>query len=259
MADFACQAIINYHLKKYFPNDAVVAEESSKTLSKELVQKIQLFVQDYVDCPDLKALIDYRGPLNADRYWTVDPIDGTKGFIRMEQYAVCVALIEKNQVVFGVLGCPSLPFLNTKGCIYEATKNNGAFISRMDLTDRQRISVSNDSVRILESHHSNDFGKELSAQVALKTNGNVMQMDSQCKYALLSSGSANIYFRFIKEEKIWDHAAGSLIVTEAGGFVCDANGNPLEFQKSGVLKNYGIIATSSQKLQQIVIQECNKK
>ena len=62
--------------------------------------------------------------------WTIDPIDGTKGFLRGEQYAVCLALIVDAQVKVGVIGCPNLPLTATepepKGCIFVAVRGHGA-------------------------------------------------------------------------------------------------------------------------------------
>ena len=63
--------------------------------------------------------------------WTVDPIDGTKGFLRGGQYAVCLSLIVNSQVELGVIGCPNLPIHPTdpdgeKGCIFVAVRGQGA-------------------------------------------------------------------------------------------------------------------------------------
>ena len=63
--------------------------------------------------------------------WTLDPIDGTKGFLRGEQYAVCLVLIVDSQVQVGVIGCPNLPYdWNTnpeqKGVVFVAVKGQGA-------------------------------------------------------------------------------------------------------------------------------------
>ena len=63
--------------------------------------------------------------------WTLDPIDGTKGFLRGGQYAVCLALIVDGQVVLGVIGCPNLPVKSAepdgpRGCIFVAVKGQGA-------------------------------------------------------------------------------------------------------------------------------------
>lgn len=66
------------------------------------------------------------------RFWTLDPIDGTKGFLRGDQYAVCLALIDNGQVQVGVLGCPNLPRSLARedqevGCIYASVRGQGAF------------------------------------------------------------------------------------------------------------------------------------
>ena len=64
--------------------------------------------------------------------WTLDPIDGTKGFLRGEQFAVCLALIVDGNVQLGVIGCPNLPANfnvpeGEKGCLFFAEKGQGAF------------------------------------------------------------------------------------------------------------------------------------
>ena len=63
--------------------------------------------------------------------WTIDPIDGTKGFLRGGQYAVCLSLIVDAQVRLGVIGCPNLPAdpanpESKRGCIFVAVKGCGA-------------------------------------------------------------------------------------------------------------------------------------
>jgi 3'-phosphoadenosine 5'-phosphosulfate (PAPS) 3'-phosphatase len=77
------------------------------------------------------------------------------------------------------------------------------------------------------------------------------QMDSQVKYGIVASGSAEIYLRIPNpdtpdyHEKIWDHAAGSLIVEEAGGWVSDIDGKKLDFSAGKTLRrNRGILATN---------------
>ena len=66
------------------------------------------------------------------RHWALDPIDGTKGFLRGGQYAVCLGLLEKGKVVLGVMGCPNLPVdpknpEGEKGALFVAVKGQGAF------------------------------------------------------------------------------------------------------------------------------------
>jgi 3'(2'), 5'-bisphosphate nucleotidase len=74
-------------------------------------------------------------------------------------------------------------------------------------------------------------------------------MDSQVKYAALAKGDASIYLRLPRkkgyQEKIWDHAAGAIVVEEAGGKVTDFHGHPLMFSCGRALeKNHGIVATN---------------
>lgn len=90
---------------------------------------------------DWLALID-RGNSEGGaqgRHWALDPIDGTKGFLRGGQYAVCLGLIEDGQVVVGVMGCPNLPVDpkqpdGEKGALFVAVKGQGAFQVRRALS-----------------------------------------------------------------------------------------------------------------------------
>jgi 3'(2'), 5'-bisphosphate nucleotidase len=73
----------------------------------------------------------YKGG-RSGRFWTLDPIDGTKGFLRGEQYAVCLALIENGEVQLAIQGCPNLPRnihdpCSIRGSLFVAVKGQGAF------------------------------------------------------------------------------------------------------------------------------------
>jgi 3'(2'), 5'-bisphosphate nucleotidase len=75
-----------------------------------------------------------------------------------------------------------------------------------------------------------------------------IRMDSQCKYAVVSRGEADIYLRIPTrmdyEEKIWDHAGGSLLIEESGGKISDIYGNKLDFSQGRTLKSKGVVATN---------------
>ena len=78
-----------------------------------------------------------------------------------------------------------------------------------------------------------------------------VRMDSQAKYAVLAAGAGEAYFRLLSskqpnyKEKIWDHAAGALILAEAGGKITDLDGKPLDFSHGRTLQaNRGICATN---------------
>src|SRR3954470_3690266 len=115
VADFAVQALISRRVSENFPRAALVGEEQSDALRLEegiaILDQITSFVRTAI--PDATpeevcGLIDRGSGEPPSSFWTLDPIDGTKGFLRREQYAVALGLIENGCVVLGVLGCPEL-------------------------------------------------------------------------------------------------------------------------------------------------------
>jgi 3'(2'), 5'-bisphosphate nucleotidase len=115
VADFAVQALLGRSLETAFPEDTLVAEEDSATLRGTPQQDIQNQVVESVahSVPDatleqVYQWIDRGGKETGHRFWTLDPIDGTKGFLRGDQYAVALALVVKSEVQIGALACPNL-------------------------------------------------------------------------------------------------------------------------------------------------------
>ncbi|MCA9064994.1 MAG: 3'(2'),5'-bisphosphate nucleotidase, partial [Planctomycetaceae bacterium] len=117
VADFASQAIVCRALQAAFPDDPVIGEEGAAELRKadgdaflsRVVAEIRALeiaasADQVCDWIDRGGLQEYR-----PRFWTLDPIDGTKGFLRKEQYAISLALIVDGRIEVGILGCPNLP------------------------------------------------------------------------------------------------------------------------------------------------------
>lgn len=189
--------------------------------------------------------------------WTLDPIDGTKGFLRGEQYAVCLALIVDAKVELGVIGCPNLcqdvskPD-GPKGCMFVAVRDQGAVQMSLSGANPAPVTIpafKNGDLNMLESveaaHSSHSFNDRVSQ--LLKITRSPTRMDSQAKYCALSRGDGGIYLRVPATsgyvEKIWDHAPGSLLVEEAGGTITDVRGLPLNFGLGRELReNYGVVA-----------------
>lgn len=291
VADFGAQALINYALQKIFPEDGIVSEEESSALraNKQLSEQIWNLVKEAkLEDEDAEALLG--GPVENEtqmldaidagrsqggdqgRIWTVDPIDGTKGFLRGGQYAVCLALIVDGDVKVGVLGCPNLPIDNeapltavmrvsksemeSRGVLFAATKGLGA--TSRPLGDSSSQNAQKISMRPIQDVTQASFCESVEAahsslddQAAIAQRLGVVnpsvRMDSQAKYGSLARGAADLYMRLPVrqdyQEKIWDHAAGDLIVREAGGEVTDIEGNPLDFGRGRTLaKNRGVIA-----------------
>ena len=273
VADFASQAIVSRVLSEAFPNDALVGEENSSHLREDNHTQARQLVVQHVSCEfnqtlsqeQVLAWIDH-GAMKITRYdqrhWTIDPIDGTKGFLRGDQYAIALALIEGGQVVVGVLACPWLPvtadhdIAAARGVLLAAVRGQGVQqIPLWEYDCYQGVSVklsqgdgrdANRFCESLESVHSNHV---LSSQLAVRLGIHQppLRMDSQAKYACVALGRAGIYLKFppdvTRQENIWDHAAGSIVVEEAGGVVSDMAGVNLDFsQGRGLAVQRGIIA-----------------
>ncbi|MCP4350004.1 MAG: 3'(2'),5'-bisphosphate nucleotidase [Desulfobacterales bacterium] len=273
IADLGSQGIINLEIVRSFPNEPIVGEEEAGILRDNpdlRMQVVEIVTEEIGDAtePAILEAIDFgnRKPDFKKRFWTVDPIDGTKGFLRGDQYAIALALVENGNVVLGVLGCPNFSAddsLEGQGCVVYAVRGQGAFVRSVDGESEKKISV--DSVtegkeaRFCESvekaHASHEDHERISA--ALGITAPPFRIDSQAKYAAVASGKASIYLRLPRtreyREKIWDHAAGCIVVTEAGGQVTDFRGKPLDFTIGRKLQdNEGILATNGHLHQKVL-------
>lgn len=269
VADFASQAVVCRILSQAFPGDPIVAEEASAELrspaNAQLLRRVTGFVR--LSFPEATEelvcrWIDLGTHDVAPRYWCLDPIDGTKGFLRGDQYAVALALVKHGKVLLGVLACPALPpDLHRPGLpvgvIFYAVRGQGAFQLAMGQGVPSPIRVSAEEIgsgiRFCESVEPGHADQEGHRMVALRLGivEPAIRMDSQAKYGIVARGDASIYLRLPSpdtpdyREKVWDHAAGTVIVEEAGGKVTDIFGRPLNFGLGHRLtENRGVVATS---------------
>ncbi|MFN2153156.1 MAG: 3'(2'),5'-bisphosphate nucleotidase [Anaerolineales bacterium] len=271
VADFAAQALVGYLLDEAFPNDAMIGEEDSlvlQTLEEHTtLERITHFVEQYAPGANPESVcqwIDRGSAQSAGRYWTLDPIDGTKGFLRGDQYAVALALVVNGDVKVGVLGCPNLtegykPEIGGPGSLVAAARGEGTWVTAIEdpaafkqvfvspLTDPTSARL----LRSFESGHTNVSQVDVFADT-LGVEAEPVRMDSQAKYAVLAAGHGELYLRLLSpsrpdyREKIWDQAAGSIVIEEAGGRVTDLDGKPLDFTKGRTLaQNRGVFGSNS--------------
>ncbi|MCH2140364.1 MAG: 3'(2'),5'-bisphosphate nucleotidase [Phycisphaerales bacterium] len=279
VADYAAQAIVSMVLAENLedPHDRLlVGEENAAELRQDdhaaIRSAVTAAVQRWrpgVSQDDVLSAIDacdHDG--TAEAYWTLDPIDGTKGFLRGAQYAIALGRIEGGSVVLGVLGCPNLSIdpavppaevdPNGEGSLYAAALECGAWEFPHCDPHAQPLRIqcpvwSEDRpirpCASVEAGHSNRSDTDtLLSQLGVDTDP--VRLDSQAKYAVLARGQADAYLRLPTRsdyrEKIWDHAAGSLVATEAGGVVSDVVGRPLDFTHGVRLEcNRGVIAAAA--------------
>lgn len=267
VADYGSQALVCSRLRSAFPKDSIIAEEDSSELRSDdsdeirrrVVRQVQRLRSD-ARTDEILDWIDMGGSKSyADRFWTLDPIDGTKGFLRGDQYAVALALIVRGQLVVAAVACPNLSVRQTDqapGVLMAAVAGGGTRIYRLhDVRQvglaRVSVNQSPDTVRICESvepaHTSHEGAEKVARSMGLTSPS--VRMDSQAKYAVVAAGCAEIYLRLSSKrrylENIWDHAAGSLIVQEAGGTVTDIDGKPLDFSLGYQLaNNRGVVVSN---------------
>lgn len=267
VADFAAQAVVVLTLRETLDEPLLlVGEEDAEDLATGATAGLRTRVTKVVsaimpgtteaDVLEAIGLGDHDG--SAQAYWTLDPVDGTKGFLRGQQYAVALGYLEARQVTLGVLGTPCLSrdgdpaAVDAHGSLFAAARGQGAWAVSGDGDDRAPLRAAAmpdlSAVRMCESVESGHTAHDASAEVLdrIGARSAPVRIDSQCKYAVVAGGRADAYLRLPTRpgyrEKIWDHAAGMLVVEEAGGIVTDIRGRPLDFSHGAkLLENRGVV------------------
>ena len=268
VADYGSQALVCRALAAAFPADPVIGEEDSAELREvdnaALLAQVVTRVRERAPDADVDDICEWIDRGNAQehspRFWTLDPIDGTKGFLRGEQYAVGLALITDGEVVCSALACPNLgPRLDGDrgaGTVVVALRGLGVWQLPMAAEGRAapcRVSPEPDPalIRFCESveaaHSSHDHTAQVATELAIRAVPR--RLDSMTKYAVVARGEAEAYLRLPRNaeyrEKIWDHAAGVLAVAEAGGRVTDIHGRDLDFGLGYQLgSNLGVVVSN---------------
>lgn len=206
-ADILANRLIVDGLKKHFPTYAILSEEEKDNLER----------------------------LNADYCFIVDPLDGTKEFIKKNgEFTVNIALAYQNEVIAGVIYAPVLDEL------YYAQKTKGAYLEKgnakpilLNVSDRKtnlravasRSHMSKDLEILLKKHHITDF----------------VAMGSSLKGCLVAKGEAEIYFRHNPTME-WDTAAMQIIVEEAGGVFRQLDDSLMTYNRKNSLNDKGFYA-----------------
>lgn len=278
VADFGSQALVCHRLIAAFPRDAIVGEEDAADLKRpenaakfaqvsKHVQRLQATATPELVC----EWIDAGKGAVAERFWTLDPIDGTKGFLRNDQYAIALALVEDGEVKVGALACPALPLNPDEpdgqvGVLFLAVQGEGAMMAPMSGDPFIPIHVAPATEKValrfvesVEAGHGNQaLQKAIAHAVGIRQPS--LRMDSQAKYGAVARGDAVLYLRLPSpkspdyRENIWDHAAGVLIVKEAGGRVTDMRGQPLDLASDYKMHNNRGVVVSNGTLHAAVLE-----
>lgn len=265
VADFASQAVIRRLLVLEAPEIPLVGEEEATELEGPQAATVRARVLEHLrevwpEAGEEELLESLRlepGALGSGTFWVVDPIDGTKGFLRGGHYAVALALLQEGRPVLGLLACPEMDAPGgERGLLVAAREGEGCRAAPLSQPSAlEPVHTSEDrsleEARMCESVERGHSAQEATAAVRrlLGARAAPVRMDSQAKYAAVACGLADAYLRLptraAYREKIWDHAAGALLVQEAGGVVTDARGRPLDFGLGTFLEaGCGVVATT---------------
>jgi len=214
-ADLAAHAILHPGLEQLLPNVPVLSEES--------------------------LLPSYNVRKSWGRYWIIDPLDGTKEFIKRNgEFTVNVALIEEGIPVLGVVHVPVL------GITYAGLAGTGAYkIERGEKRAIQTRSVQSRldqklSIEVVasRSHGADAVDRFLHKITAALGSVELKNMGSSLKLCLVAEGAADIYPRLALTSE-WDTAAAQAIVEAAGGKVLDINLQEMRYnQKEDILNPF---------------------
>lgn len=209
-ADLAANRILTEGLKNFSPNLPVVSEEDKNSLTI---------------------------PKRNKSFWLIDPLDGTKEFIKKNgQFTTNLALIENNKPTLGFVGVPALNQVFEGGLGFGSRRHsqNGKYQVIKCLKQSSKIPL-----RVVASKsHLNE--ETLNFINNLDKNAKLIQAGSSLKFIKVAEGEADLYPRLAPTSE-WDTAAAHAIVEGAGGSVTQINGQPLTYGKENILNPFFIV------------------
>jgi 3'(2'), 5'-bisphosphate nucleotidase len=266
IADYGAQAILSRTLQEYFPDDGILAEESSHDFlalvepeqRSSILNMLTEVLDENITLSQLTEWLDYGQQKPARRLWTLDPIDGTRGFIALRHYSVGVGILTDGVPTGGIIGCPAFGV----GILAEPLAGGMLFYVQDGKAYRQpieggtpveiHVSAHRDPsevilVQSVEERHGNKERKAAVYQQAGFGNSRLYELDSMEKYALMAAGHADVCLHIPLKTStfhVWDHAPGAALLTAAGGNVCGLDGKPLDFSQGRVIPCDGVIMTN---------------
>jgi 3'(2'), 5'-bisphosphate nucleotidase len=220
-ADHAANELIVSALRREFPADGVLAEESTDDVAR----------------------------LEKRRVWMVDPIDGTKGFIERDgDFAVQIGLTVEGEAVLGVVYQPFHRVL------YRATEGGGTWIETADAGPQlARVSDnSNLSEMILAASRSHRSPRMTQVVQALNVKEEIQRGSVGVKVGLIASQDCDLYVHLSPRTKQWDTCAPEIILREAGGEFTDLFGRRLKYNAADTQNRNGIVASNGAVHKQII-------
>ncbi|KAL4932308.1 uncharacterized protein BDV17DRAFT_279568 [Aspergillus undulatus] len=275
ISDFGAQSLLIAAIHHIFPDDDIVGEEDSKTLraQPELLERTwELVSSTRLECEESETLLSRPnsreemlklidlGALGSckpkGRTWVLDPVDGTATFMRGQQYAVCLGLVEDGKQRVGVTGCPNLDLAHGeiheeqadragKGVMVFAVAGQGSFTRPMGtgslLEPATRIQAKEQitepsEIRFIDCKAATSSDYDVNARLAERLGApwppRSDLWSAQLRYIAIAVGGCNVLIKIPRKasyrSNCWDHVGGMLIVEELGVKVTDLNGDPVD-------------------------------
>lgn len=211
--------------------------KADQAANKVIVEGLQTLPFQAPIVSEENKMVPYAERKHYHYFWMVDPLDGTKEFIKRNgEFTVNIALVKKDQVVFGVVYVP------VTGELFWAAKHQGAF--QFDGSVHTPLSaaqfrMTDANLKVVASRsHLNDDTQIFVDQLTEPT---LVSKGSSLKLLLVAAGDAHLYPRLAPTME-WDTAAAQIIVEEAGGQVLQAdNGQPVVYNKENLLNPHFIV------------------
>jgi len=191
--------------------------------------------------PDIPVLSEeskampYSGRKDWTLFWLVDPLDGTKEFVKRNgEFTVNIALIDNGKPVLGVIYIP------VTGETYQAATGYGAERAGKTLQANKQVA---DSLKVVASRsHAGAETEAYFKRVKEDYTLELVSKGSSLKFCLVAAGEAALYPRFGPTME-WDTAAAQCIVEQAGGAVTTMDGAPLRYNKENLLNPYFVVSS----------------
>ncbi len=279
-ADVTVQLLLLHELRRRAGAVRVIAEESAASLGDDagawmLVSQALEEFRPWSGlasgtAADLGSALAWGREAARDEYWSIDPIDGTSGWVAGRAYCACVALVKGGRAQAGGILMPppprdwhSIPAVRD-GIFLTASIGEGC---RSRSLEAGQVGNTIGAVRRGPVHHPpvwlcsvrggprTERGRRVLARAA--PGSQPLPIDSQCKYGLVALGQGDVAFRVARTgsspEQAWDHAAGMLVASEAGAKSSDVMGKEIDFGPDGLMsRTTGTLACAGELHQPIV-------
>lgn len=230
-------------LKVYETGDFSVEAKTDNSPLTKADKASHLAIIDELEKTDLPILseegrsIPFSERKNWEYFWMIDPLDGTKEFIKRNgEFTINIALIHKNQPILGVVQVP------VQNKLYYASKGNGAFLGHEGVVKKLKVneqSLTANHLKVVASRsHLND---ETQAYLDQLNQPEIVSMGSSLKLIAVAEGTADLYPRFAPTME-WDTAAAQAVVAEACGQVLvKGTETPLSYNKPDLLNPHFLV------------------